>query len=146
MTTATLDQTETLSAASRLNGSSLADLLGRIGLAAIFLLAGLNKVGGYTGTQGYMESAGVSGSLLPAVIALEVLGAIALIIGFQTRMVALALAAFSVLSGLLFHFNLGDQLQFIMFFKNIALAGGFLVVAAHGAGALSVDALRANRR
>ncbi|MEM6606761.1 MAG: DoxX family protein [Pseudomonadota bacterium] len=127
---------------SRVSFSSVADLAGRVGLATIFLLAGINKIGGYAGTQGYMESAGVSGSLLPAVLALEVIGALALIVGFKTRVVALALAGFSVLSGLLFHFNLADQMQFILFFKNLAMAGGFLVVAAHGAGALSIDARR----
>ena len=121
---------------------ALADLVGRVGLAAIFLLAGLNKIGGYEGTQGYMASAGVPGELLPVVIFLEVVGALFLIAGFQTRITALALAGFSVLSGLLFHFNLADQMQFILFFKNLAMAGGFLVLAANGAGAWSVDAKR----
>ncbi len=116
------------------------DLLGRIALAAIFLLAGLNKIGAYEGTQAYMASVSVPGALLPAVIALEVIGAIFLILGFKTRLTALLLAGFSVLSALLFHFHLADQMQFILFFKNVAMAGGFLVLAANGAGALSLDA------
>ena len=122
---------------------AIAELTGRVALAAIFLLAGLNKLGAYEGTQAYMASAGVPGALLPAVIALEVIGALFLIAGLWTRLTALALAGFSVISAALFHANLGDQLQFILFFKNIAMAGGFLVVAAHGAGALSIDARRA---
>ncbi len=121
---------------------NLADLGGRVALAAIFALAGFNKLGAYEGTAGYMEAMGVPGALLPAVIALEIAGAIALIVGFQTRLAALALAGFSVLSGLIFHFDLADQMQFILFFKNIAMAGGFLVLAANGAGAWSVDAYR----
>lgn len=116
------------------------DLVGRVGLAAIFLLAGLNKISGYSGTAQYMASMGVSELLLPAVIALEVFGAIALIVGFQTRLSALALAGFSVASALLFHANIGDQMQFILFFKNIAMAGGLLVLAANGPGKYSVDA------
>ena len=121
---------------------SAADLTGRVALAAIFALAGINKLNAYEGTAGYMESMGVAGSLLPAVIGLEIIGAIALILGFRTRVAALALAGFSVLSALIFHFELADQMQFIMFFKNIAMAGGFLVLAANGAGAWSLDARR----
>ena len=144
MTTATLNSDASITTAAQGNTlAAAAELVGRVGLAAIFLLAGLNKVGaGYAGTAGYMESAGVPGELLPAVIVLEVLGAVFLMAGFMTRWTALALAGFSVLSGLLFHFNLADQLQFILFFKNIAMAGGFLVLAAHGAGPWSVDARR----
>ncbi len=120
-----------------------ADLLGRILLAAIFLLAGLNKIGGYEGTAAYMSSMGVPGALLPAVILLEVGGALALILGLFTRLSALALAGFCVVSGVLFHGNIGDQMQFILFFKNIAMAGGFLILAANGPGAWSLDARRA---
>ena len=121
---------------------AITELVGRVGLAAIFLLAGMNKITAYAGTQGYMESVGVPGALLPAVIALELIGAALVVAGFQTRLAALALAGFSVVSALLFHFDLADQMQFILFFKNIAMAGGFLVLAANGAGALSVDARR----
>ena len=87
-----------------------------------------------------MASAGQPESLLFAVIAFEVLAALALIIGFMTRLIVLGLADFSVIIALMFHANLADQMQFILFFKNTAMSGGFLVVAAHGAGAFSVDA------
>ncbi|MEM6545842.1 MAG: DoxX family protein [Pseudomonadota bacterium] len=127
---------------TRFTAPALADLAGRAGLAAIFLLAGLNKFSGYAGTQAYMESAGLSGSLLPAVIALEIIGAALLVVGYKTRYAALSLAGFSLASAVFFHANLADQMQFIMFFKNVGLAGGFLVLAAHGAGALSLDARR----
>ncbi|MDH5227050.1 MAG: DoxX family protein, partial [Gammaproteobacteria bacterium] len=80
-----------------------ADLAGRILLAAMFLIAGIGKISGYAGTQGYMESMGVSGALLPLVIALEVLGAIAIIVGYRTRLVAFALTGFTLVAGFIFH-------------------------------------------
>jgi len=120
--------------------NAITDLVGRLFLAAIFFMAGLNKISGYAGTQGYMESQGVPGMLLPAVIAVEIIAPILLVIGWQTRYAALALAGFTLLAGFLFHFNFADQMQSIMFMKNIAIAGGLLAVCAHGAGALSLDA------
>jgi putative oxidoreductase len=119
---------------------NLADLLGRILIAAIFLLAGLNKIGGYAGTQGYMESMGVPGGLLPLVIAVEVLGAVAIIAGWHTRLFAFLLAGFSIVSALIFHRALGDPMQFILFMKNLAMAGGFLFLVARGPGDWSLDA------
>lgn len=122
-------------------------LLGRLGLSLIFILSGVAKLGaGYAGTQGYMEAMGVPGALLPLVIALEIGGGLAVAAGLLTRWAALGLAVFSVASAVLFHFDLGDQGQFINFYKNIAIAGGFLVLAAHGAGRLSLDALVEARR
>lgn len=115
------------------------DLVGRIGLALIFIVAGYGKIGGYDGTAGYMESMGVPGALLPLVILTELGGGIAILVGLFTRPVAFALAGFCVISAFVFH-TAGDQTQQILFMKNIAIAGGFLVLAAHGAGAWSVDA------
>jgi putative oxidoreductase len=116
-----------------------ADLIGRVLLAAIFLESGINKIAGYAGTQAYMESAGVPGALLPAVIVIEVIGALALIAGYRTRLVALALAVFTLLAAVLFH-GTPDQMQHIMFMKNLAIAGGMLILTARGAGAWSLDA------
>jgi len=120
----------------------LAAPVGRILLALMFLLAGLNKISGYAGMQGYMESMGVPGMTLPLVIALEILGAIAIILGYRTRLFAFLLAGFCVVSALLFHGKLGDQMQFILFMKNVAIAGGFLLLVARGAGDWSLDARR----
>lgn len=111
----------------------------RLLLAGLFLVAGLSKIGQYAGTQAYMASVGLPGALLPLVILLEVGGALALIVGFQARGVALALALFSIVSALLFHFNLADQIQSLMFLKNLSIAGGLLVLAATGAGPWSLD-------
>ena len=119
-----------------------AELLGRILIAAMFIDAGVPKIGAFAATQAYMASAGVPGALLPAVIALEVLGGIALILGYRTRIVAMAMAAFTVLAALLFH-GAPDQIQHILLMKNIAIAGGLLILAARGAGSWSLDARNA---
>ena len=116
-----------------------ADLVGRSLLASLFVISGLGKLAAYAGTAGYMESVGVPGALLPLVIALEVLGGLAIIAGYKTRIVAGILAVFSIASAVLFHSNLGDQIQQIMFLKNVAIAGGFITLAARGAGSWSID-------
>lgn len=115
---------------------------GRALMSAIFIMAGINKIGGYAGTQGYMESAGVPGILLPLVIVLEIGGGLAILLGWQTRIAAFMLAGFSILSALVFHFSFGDQMQSILFMKNMAMAGGLLFLVTAGAGNWSVDALR----
>lgn len=120
--------------------------LARLFMGHIFLLAGINKIGQYAGTQGYMESMGVPGSLLPLVIALEILGGIAVIIGWQVKWSSLALAGFTIISALIFHSNLADQTQMIMFMKNWAMAGGLMLLAVHGAGYFSVENYLARHR
>jgi putative oxidoreductase len=122
---------------------ALLDLSARIALVAIFLLAGVNKIQYYDGNAAYMASAGLPEILLPAVIAFELLAGLAILIGFQTRLVALAIAGFTLLTALMFHLDFSDQMQFLMFWKNVAIAGGFLVLAANGAGRLSLDARNA---
>ncbi len=113
--------------------------VGRLLLAAIFIISGLGKITNYAGTQSYMEAMGVPGVMLPLVIILEVLGGIAIVIGYKARIVAFLMAGFSILSAILFHADFGDQTQLNMFLKNIAIAGGFLLIVAHGAGAYALD-------
>lgn len=117
----------------------LFELGGRVFMALIFVVAGYGKIGGYAGTQGYMESVGVPGMLLPLVIALELGGGLLIIAGFQTRIVAFLLSGFCLVSAALFHGNMGDQMQSILFMKNVAMAGGFLFLVVHGAGTFSLD-------
>ena len=124
-------------------------LIGRLLLALLFLPAGISKIGGFAGTVGYIGSKGLPMPALGAVIAIivEVGGSLALISGFGTRFAALALAAFTLVATFFFHNFWGvpaDQamMQQLMFYKNIAVVGGLLVLAAHGAGAWSVDAKR----
>jgi len=114
-------------------------LIARIFLGHIFLLAGLSKISAYESTQGYMDAMGVPGALLPMVILLEVAGGLAIIAGWKTRYASIALAVFSVVAAVIFHNNFGDQMQMILFMKNIAIAGGLMLLAVHGAGAYSVD-------
>lgn len=113
---------------------------GRILLSIIFITAGYSKIGGYEGTQGYMEAMGVPGMLLPLVIILELGGGLLLLAGFQARIIAFLLAGFCVVGGYIFHFEPADQIQMIQFMKNITIAGGLLLIVARGAGSLSVDA------
>ena len=126
--------------------NATSSLLGRLGLSLIFIISGWGKIAGYAATQQYMEAMGVPGGLLPLVIALELGGGLAILGGAFTRWIALALAAFSLASAALFHGNLGDAAQAIHFWKNVAMAGGFLMLVANGAGALSLDAAWARRR
>lgn len=119
----------------------LSQLIARVFLGHIFLLAGISKIGGYEATQAYMSAMGVPGALLPLVIMLEVLGGLAVIAGFQTRISAIALAAFTLAAGAIFHNNFADQMQMIMFMKNIAITGGLILLAVHGAGSYSLDKL-----
>ena len=113
---------------------------GRTLLALLFLLSGVGKLGAYHATAGYMASVGVPGALLPAVIATEILGALAIILGWKTRLAAAWLAGFTVLAAFIFHNNFADQTQLIMFWKNISIAGGLLLLVVHGAGRVSLDA------
>lgn len=120
------------------------ELCGRILLASLFLLSGVSKISGYGATAGYMASMGVSVALLPIVIATEVLGSLAIIVGWHTRIAAFLLAGFTLLAASLFHNNFGDQIQTIMFLKDVAITGAFLMLVANGAGPLSVDYRRAH--
>jgi putative oxidoreductase len=116
--------------------------LGRIMLALIFILAGLGKIQDPAGTMGYMQSMGVPGALLWPTIALEVLGGLAIAIGYKTRYAAFALAIFSIAAAVIFHRNFADQMQMILFLKNIAMAGGLLLLATSGKTAYSIDMRR----
>ncbi|MGF6177653.1 DoxX family protein [Ensifer sp. 4252] len=133
---------ETISQSALING--VTPLVGRFLLTAIFLLSGVSKISDPAGTIGYINMVGLPFPSLSygAAILTEIVGSIALILGFHTRIVALILAVFSVATALAFHNNLGDLNQFIHFFKNIAMAGGLLQVVAFGAGRYSLDARR----
>jgi putative oxidoreductase len=114
-------------------------LIARLFIGGFFLLAGVGKVADIAETAGYIQSVGLPGFLAwPAAIFEIVLG-LALIVGYQTRIAALAGAAFCVVTAILFHNNFADQMQMIMFLKNFSIAGAFLMFFANGAGKLALD-------
>ncbi len=114
-------------------------LVARILMGALFIMAGIGKLGDVAGFAGYMASGGVPAFLAwPSIIFELALGA-SLIVGFQARIMALLGAGFCVLAALLYHFVPADQMQMTMFLKNFAIAGGLLMVFTHGAGAVAVD-------
>jgi putative oxidoreductase len=117
----------------------VSQLVARIFLGHIFLLAGVSKINSYEGTQGYMDAMGVPGVILPLVILLEIAGGLMIIAGWKTKLASIALALFTVVAAVIFHSNFADQMQMILFMKNIAIVGGFLLLAVHGAGAYSLD-------
>ncbi|ATX66541.1 DoxX family protein [Roseinatronobacter bogoriensis] len=115
-------------------------LVARIFLGLLFLVAGIGKLGDVAGFGGYMATGGIPAALAWPVVLFEIAAGLALIVGFQTRITALALAAFCVLSGLLYHFDPADQMQMTQLLKNLGLAGGYLALWVTGAGAWSIDA------
>jgi putative oxidoreductase len=121
-------------------------LTGRILLALMFVMSGFGKLGNVAGTAGYIASGGLPFPSLLAVLVgvLELFGGLALALGFKARWAALALGVFTVLASVLFHkfWAVAPEQQFVqqlMFMKNLAVAGGMFVVAALGAGPLSLD-------
>jgi len=119
-------------------------LVGRTMISTIFVLSGLSKIAAPAMTIGYIQSVGLP---LPSIAFalsafVEIVGGLALLLGFRTRIVAAVLALFSIATALVFHSALGDQNQFIHFFKNVAMAGGLLQIVAFGGGRLSLDARR----
>jgi putative oxidoreductase len=117
-------------------------LIGRILLSVMFIMSGLQKFGGIEGTAGYIGSVGLPAATALAWLAaiFETVAGIAILVGFQTRLAALLLAAFCVFAGYVFHFQPEDQMQMISFMKNMTIAGGFLALYVSGPGSLSVDA------
>ena len=127
------------------SAQSAVPLIGRILLAVIFILSGVSKLANPAGTQGYIASVGLPLPLLAYIVAVvvEIGGGALLLVGYRTRLAALAMAVFTVAAAVFFHHAFGDQNQFIHFMKNIAITGGLLQVFAFGAGAFSVDNRRA---
>lgn len=117
-------------------------LIGRVLMATIFLISGIGKIAAPGAAAGYIAAMGLPLPALGVLLAIlvEVGGGLLLILGYRTQWVALLLAAFSVVTGLVFHNAIGDQNQFIHLLKNFAMAGGLLHVAVFGAGAFSLDA------
>ncbi|TGQ73334.1 DoxX family protein [Mesorhizobium sp. M00.F.Ca.ET.186.01.1.1] len=126
------------------SNSSATILLGRILLAVIFLLSGFGKLTAISGTAAYFGGIGLPVPTVTAVVVglIELLGGLAILVGFQTRIAAWVLAIFTIATGLVAHTGWADQMQMIQFLKNLAITGGFILLASSGAGAYSIDAKR----
>ena len=119
--------------------ANIADLIGRILISALFLLNGIFKISNYDGTIGWMESFGMPGILLIPAIILEIAGPVLIIIGYKTKLAAGLLSLFCIATAFMFHNDFGNQMQLTSFLKNIALAGGFLILFVNGAKGFSLD-------
>ena len=118
---------------------NLADLIGRILISGLFLLNGIFKINNYDGTIEWMESFGMPGILVVPAIILEVAGPVLIIIGYKTKLAAGLLSLFCITTAIIFHNDFSSQMQLTSFLKNIALAGGFLILFVNGAKDLSID-------
>jgi putative oxidoreductase len=123
-----------------------AALVGRILLSALFLHEAYAKLTAYSAAVAYSEAFGVPGMLLPLAIAVEVGGGLSILVGYYTRVAALALAGFCVATAVLFHTKLGVRNELLHFEKDLAIAGGLLVLCAHGAGRWALDALASSKK
>ena len=123
------------------SNSGVVPFVGRILVAAIFILSGLGKIGAPAATQGYIAAMGLPAPVLAYIgaIVVELGGGLLLLAGYRTKLVAAALAVFSIVTAFIFHHALADQNQMIHFLKNFAMAGGLLQFVAYGAGRISLD-------
>ena len=115
-------------------------VVSRVLMALIFVLSGLSKLGAADAVRGYMDAMGVPGALLWPTVAFEIVAGALVALGCLTRAIALLLAGFCLVTAAIFHHQFSDQIQMIMFLKNISMAGGFLLLAAVGPGSASLDA------
>ena len=119
--------------------TNIVDLIGRILISALFLINGIFKISNYDGTIGWMESFGMPGILLIPAIILEIAGPVLIIIGYKTKLAAGLLSLFCIATAFIFHNDFANQMQLTSFLKNIALAGGFLILFVNGAKGFSLD-------
>jgi len=119
--------------------SNIFDLLGRILISSLFLISAYNKLFSIDGTMGWMEGYGVPGLLIYPTIVLEIILPLFVIVGYKARISSALLAIFCILTAFIFHFDFSEQIQLILFLKNISLAGGFLFIVANGTKDWSID-------
>ena len=133
---------------SLLDPSAILALSGRIAIASLFIPSGFGKLAASDATIGYIANAGLPFAPLGLAIAVvvEIGFSALLVLGLFTRPIAAVMAAFTFATGVFFHAQFADQMQFIHFFKNVAISGGLLQIAAFGAGRFSVDGWRVGRQ
>ena len=123
------------------NMNTLASAVGRVLMSVIFILAGLQKLAGFSGTAGYMGSLGLPLPEVAVIVAIivEIIGGVLVLVGYRTRIVGLVLAVWCLVTALIAHTHFSDPAQAVNFLKNLAMAGGFLQLFAYGGGAWSID-------
>jgi len=123
------------------NMNTLASAVGRVLMSVIFILAGLQKLAGFSGTAGYMGSLGLPLPEVAVIVAIivEIIGGVLVLVGYRTRIVGLVLAVWCLVTALIAHTHFSDPEQAVNFLKNLAMAGGFLQLFANGGGAWSID-------
>ena len=119
--------------------SNIFYLLGRVLISSLFLISAYNKLFSIDGTMGWMEGYGVPGLLIYPTIVLEIILPLFVIVGYKARTSSALLAIFCILTAFIFHFDFSEQIQLILFLKNISLAGGFLFIVANGTKDWSID-------
>lgn len=136
--------TSSISAAQHGSGVSVAILVGRILIANLFILAGFSKLTAIGATAGWFGAIGLPLPTVTAVLVglVELIGGLAILVGFQTRIAAIVIALFTLGATAIAHTDLADQTQFLFFQKNLAITGGLLILAAVGAGTFSIDRRR----
>ena len=115
------------------------ELVGRISLAALFLIEGVGKLFTQEQVITYMEDYGVPGMLFIPAVVVEILFPLLLIVGYKTRLAALVMALFTLTVAIIFHTDFSDGMQLISFLKNLAIAGGFMIIIAYGSNKFSID-------
>ena len=115
------------------------ELVGRIFLAALFLIEGVEKLFTQEQVITYMEDYGVPGMLFIPAVVVEILFPLLLIVGYKTRLAALVMALFTLTVAIIFHTDFSDGMQLISFLKNLAIAGGFMIIIAYGSNKFSID-------
>ena len=124
--------------------ASVAILVSRVLISAIFILAGFGKLTAISATAGWFGSIGLPVPTATVVVVglVELVGGLAILVGYQTRIAAIVIALFTLAATAIAHLDFSDQMQVLMLQKNLAITGGLLILAAVGAGALSIDARR----
>ena len=119
--------------------NNVINLISRVLLSLIFIVSGFNKIMNYDETVLWMEKYNISGTFLTPAIFFEILAPLFIIFGYQLRITSLLLAVFCLMTASLFHYDFSDQMQLVAFLKNIAIAGGFLLLFIYGPGDFSID-------
>ena len=115
------------------------EFLGRIFLSALFLIAGTNKIIYFDGTIDYMESFNLPGYLAIPAILIEILFPLLIILGYKTKISSLIMAVFTITLAIIFHTDFANQMQLMLFLKNFAITGGFIIIFVNGPGKYSID-------